>query len=78
MDIQAIQNLVDLHNAIFSISKDVDYLANVKFDLQKMKKVDEDLKYVRELIEDKMIENTTIAKNKSLSTQKNTTQVDRL
>ena len=47
MDIQAIQNLVDLHNAIISISKDVDYLANVKFDLQKMKKVDDDFKYVR-------------------------------
>lgn len=66
-----LKELIELHDVMTSICKDADEILNGNFTVSKMNKLNEDLKSVKEYLENRMIEHTSI--KKSLSDKPNTT-----
>ena len=58
--------VISLHSAISSMCKDASYILNKRFDIDRIKKLNEDLEYIKDYLEDKLIEYTSIKKELSI------------
>lgn len=68
--------IIALHDAISSMCKDSSYILHRRFDIDRVKKLNEDLEYIEDYLANKLIEFTSIGKQKESLSDNANDQID--